>query len=488
MRTPRKLVVIGDSLSQGFMSGAIYRTDISYPMMLADVLGCRESMSVPDFWGKGGLPINLERILHKLGERHGNVLDWWELAPALARCRNLLDEVEDYWERLAGSRPVLHGGEHDNLSVWGFEVSDALEVTEEACRRALPDQVDNLLSQIPEMSMFRTARRVLNPRFDPRRADRSQVEAATELAQQDGIENLIMYLGANNALSAVATLEIELSEDEDLWRARQDRTCNLYRPEHFERLYHQLADRVDDIGAQRVFTATIPHVTIPPVTRGVSPGGTIRGGGSPGRRYYEYYTRPWIWDRDFNPHRHTRLRREDAQRIDLSIDRYNDVVRDEARARGWHCTDLCAVLDGLAFRSTGGHPPTPLPDGLLEALARRPTLAYLLDRDSPALDTRFLTLDDEGRITKGGLFSLDGIHPTTIGYGLLASAFLETMQKEAPELGVADAQLDWDAIVAADTLINQPPQLLANLEPCLGFLDRGGLLSSVLRLFGRPKF
>ena len=487
MERQHRLVIIGDSLSQGFMSGAIHRTDISYPMMLADALGCRDAMSVPDFWGKGGLPINLERILHKLGEKHGNVLDWWELAPALARCQNLLDEVEDYWERYGGSQPVARAGDHDNLSVWGFEVADAVEVTESVCRQALPARTDNLLNQIPEMSMFRTARRVLNPRLDPRNAERSQVSLATEMARQGGIENLIVYLGANNALSAVATLSIELSSDEDLHRGRQERTCNLYRPEHFEQLYRRLAQRVASIGARRVFTATIPHVMIPPVSRGVSPGGTMGAGGSPGRQYYEYYTRPWVWDRVFDPARHNRLRREDAQRIDLFIDRYNDVVRSEARDRGWHCTDLCALLDGLAFRSAGGHPPTPLPAGLLEALARRPHLAYLLDRDTPALDTRFLSLDDQGRIAKGGLFSLDGIHPTTIGYGLLAGAFLETMQQDVPEMGLTDRALDWDAVVAADTLINRPPQLLANLEACLGFLDRGGLLSSVLQLFGRPQ-
>ena len=36
---PNRLVVIGDSLSHGFQSGAVFNTDISYPAIIAYELG-----------------------------------------------------------------------------------------------------------------------------------------------------------------------------------------------------------------------------------------------------------------------------------------------------------------------------------------------------------------------------------------------------------------------------------------------------------------
>lgn len=70
-----KLVVIGDSLSQGFQSGSIYNTFKSYPAMLADALNDNFNFSYPMFGasedgksddGEGGLPINLEMLLRVL--------------------------------------------------------------------------------------------------------------------------------------------------------------------------------------------------------------------------------------------------------------------------------------------------------------------------------------------------------------------------------------------------------------------------------------
>ena len=44
----------------------------------------------------------------------------------------------------------------------------------------------------------------------------------------------------------------------------------------------------------------------------------------------------------------------------------------------------------------------------------------------------------------GGLISLDCVHPTTIGYGIVAEAFLEVMKS---------------AGIYQDSLISSPPQL-----------------------------
>lgn len=97
-----RLVIIGDSLSQGFMSGAIHRADLSYPVWVAEVLGVRSSFVVHEFSGEGGLPLNLEQVLNEISRSFGSVLNWWEAVPAFGKIQRLLDVTEDYWERGRG--------------------------------------------------------------------------------------------------------------------------------------------------------------------------------------------------------------------------------------------------------------------------------------------------------------------------------------------------------------------------------------------------
>ena len=277
----------------------------------------------------------------------------------------------------------------------------------------------------------------------------------------------------------------------DLENPRPGRPGNLYAPPHFEQHYGRVADAVEALGAERVFVATVPHVTIPPVVRGVSPRGTLASGPNACRQYFEYYTRPWIWDSDFDPDRHPHLTRAQAIEIDTQIDAYNQVIRDTAHARGWHLVDICQVLDDLAYRSHEGHPPYRFPAAAIDALERHPRLAYLVhEHDGEkrvALDTRFFHLVPTGGalrqdylVDEGGLFSLDGVHPTTIGYGIVAHEFREVMQAA----GVPDLDdVDWDRVVEADTLVGTPPAMMTHLKQTLRRMDRNGWLSKLLREF-----
>ena len=80
---PNRLVVIGDSLSQGFQSGAIFNTDLSYPAIIAHQLGRLDQFRFPHYGGPGGLPLNIELLLRTLEERFGPRLDLWEVPLAL---------------------------------------------------------------------------------------------------------------------------------------------------------------------------------------------------------------------------------------------------------------------------------------------------------------------------------------------------------------------------------------------------------------------
>src|SRR5689334_15865852 len=65
---PHRLVVLGDSLSHGFQSAAIFNTDISWPAIVAYELGWLDQFRYPVYGGPGGLPLNLELLLRRLEE------------------------------------------------------------------------------------------------------------------------------------------------------------------------------------------------------------------------------------------------------------------------------------------------------------------------------------------------------------------------------------------------------------------------------------
>jgi hypothetical protein len=67
-------------------------------------------------------------------------------------------------------------------------------------------------------------------------------------------------------------------------------------------------------------------------------------------------------------------------------------------------------------------------------------------------------VDQGGKRVQGGLMSLDGVHPTTLGYGLIAERFLEAMQQAAVP-GADPRQVPWPAVVENDGLATRPPRL-----------------------------
>ena len=70
-----RLVTVGDSLTHGFMSAAVHRTDLSWPAITAYELGLTaEQFTFPTYeWptGPGGLPLDLERLARAFEKRFG---------------------------------------------------------------------------------------------------------------------------------------------------------------------------------------------------------------------------------------------------------------------------------------------------------------------------------------------------------------------------------------------------------------------------------
>jgi len=441
------LVTVGDSLTHGMISGAVHQTELSWPALVARSLGV--PFEVPGYGGPlGGLPFNIEGLLRALEDRYGTHINPLEALGLPVALHSLADENEDWWERGPGSAPPRTDVRYENVGIYGWDLRDCLSYTagRATTRLAANPSHDDLLGAIPSNDTDIAARSVLAP-FGMAAA---QVSAAAWHGRNGGIGTLVVVLGSNNALRTVVDKKVCWSDSgfDDLDRKGR---FNVWRPSHFAVEFGRLVTALEQIDARRVVLATVPHVTIAPIAKGVNPqdhGQKWR----PGSRYFPYYTDFWIEEADFRPDKHRHLTHQQARAIDSAIDQYNDtiagVVADARRdGRPWFLLDLCGILDGLAARRFRQDD---------EAAARNDWQAYELPAPIADLTTRFFRSDASGKRTQGGLFGLDGVHPTTCGYGVIAAEVLAILTAD----GLTAKPLDFAELRRQDTLNDRPPRLL----------------------------
>jgi hypothetical protein len=500
--TPRhRLVTIGDSLTQGFQSGAIFNTKLSYPAIIAREMGWNQ-LRYPTYDSPGnGLPLNLEHLARQIDQRFGENIDWWEFPSFLSFVRNYLDEVEDYWERETGAfAPNPNGKINHNLAVYGWDLRNTISRTAQICQRILDENPpkDDYLRQVVEYHNERAAIRVLNTARDASGNALSPVQAAAELSREgtlenpdgDGIETLIILIGANNALGSILTFNVQWTAEGYDDMAVNDR-YTVWRPIHFKVELDRLVAEVKKILARHVIWGTVPHVTIAPFACGVNKdgdGNKVR----PGSRYFPFYTLPWISDDDFDPKKHPHITGPEARAIDSAIDQYNnhivEVVRQgRTEGRDWYVFETAGLLDRLASRRYIEDPDA-RPEWW-DKVGGQYKLPPALQALSPVPDSRFFFSGAKGR-TQGGLFSLDGIHPTTIGYGIMAQELIEIMQlagvkfyeKDGKTERQGDIKVDFQRLIAEDTLISNPPRSLSNTVSLINTLDKNfNIFSSMLK-------
>ncbi|BAU66712.1 hypothetical protein STA3757_41170 [Stanieria sp. NIES-3757] len=452
-----KLVSIGDSLTQGFQSGAIYRTDLSFPAMIARSMGLAipSDFPVPPIFPGSGLPFNIEEFLRWLKTLLGSEIDLFEWSfrfPFLLE--QFMDGVEDLYEREDGSRPATYGGFYHNLAVWGFRVVDSFKVDANYCRQQITRDEgwleDDFLG-LPAAPMYRTALRVLNPKLVDERNNLTQIGNLKKIVEtEQSLDSVIIWLGSNDCLGTVVNLEINDMPDNIGDNPQKRRKYNLTNLNIFQQDFNRLVSDVKNIipNHTQVFVGTIPHITIPPITQGIPPfDGT----------YFEYYGRFFIDPKNFSSFTQKHLKRKEAQIIDQRIDDFNGIIRNIVKAQGvnWHIVEIGQVLDSLAIKR---NELTDSPNlALKDYYASKGISEHPLLQLSPIPNVLRLELCNGQRFS-GGLFSLDCVHPSTIGSGIVAEAFLEEMQKA----GVIDAdpkRLNWQEIIAQDSLLQAPPQL-----------------------------
>jgi len=484
-----RLVAIGDSMSQGFKNGGIYRTDLSFPAIIARSLGKDTAFETPLFTAQTGIPINIEMLVRGMADEFGEEITWNEYLKAGAHLYKTLRRIKEYWEGNKKSLAVDRDMPYHNQGIWGTSVSDSWLMNAAYCKEQIESNRPRytVFSVLPDDALFITAQLVLNPSHTEAFNNHSMIDNIHVLQKNGGIENLISCLGHNNIVGAVTNLNIKYSEEHDLNASHHERTCTVFRPEHFEDETRILYQKLAKVGAKRVFVPTIPYVTIPPAIRGVNSDKS-----KPRTGYFDYYSRFWIWDEDFNPDKHAHLTKEEAITLDQHVDQYNKLIYELSEEFGFHVVPVGRYVSAAARRRLGAEKVRPFPGEFIEALKRNPDTSYLVNENGNLrISTDYIRLrDDSAKLDRGGIFSLDGLHPSTIGYGLIANIYKECMEKEGVEFNTG---IDWDFVIENETLVTNPPMLLNDLRLLLRFLALGrgerltklgqNVLQNVLELF-----
>lgn len=478
-----RLFTIGDSVSQGFMSGAAAQGELCYSNLIA------RAIEDPDYrfteFSEKGLFVPLERIMYALEEKFGSNINLAEWPLAIAKIQSILDESEDYYERGGGSLHARYQGKLplNNVSSYGLMVADAHQLTPKICWEAIESDQhflgigsDGFMS-IANKGLYRSALHVLNPDRDwENYGEHSQLDWLQEhVRREGGVENVIFSLGGNNALGTILGLSIRQSPgDPDRLagmghkdRAREGWT--LWHPDDFRADYKACIDRVDKIlqsnanSAWKVFVTTIPALTIAPLAKGVGPATLIRRPTGKSFYYYKYYTY-FPFEEEYAQEGGRHLTLDEALHIDDVIEEYNRVILSSVKEKNeayeserYFIVDFAEMLSQLAVKRNGGNPTYQWPDAF--------RYRY------PRVNTRFYHADAQGVLKQGGLVGLDGVHPTAIGQGLLAHELLKVMRAAKVRKGdgasdqkiVSPSDLDWEFLFSKDLLYSRPISMMREI-------------------------
>jgi hypothetical protein len=124
-------------------------------------MGWYDSFRFPTYQGFGGLPLNIEFLIRDLEMKFGCNAPLWEHPFALFALRNHLAQAEYWWEHGGGAVEPNFKYVQDNLSVYGWDLRDAISFTAEIARRRIKAPKDNFFVPLIANANERAALRVL---------------------------------------------------------------------------------------------------------------------------------------------------------------------------------------------------------------------------------------------------------------------------------------------------------------------------------------
>lgn len=319
---------------------------------------------------------------------------------------------------------------------------------------------DSIFNIIPHNAFYIAARRVLNPQNSIIGYKNTLISNVKWFSDHGGIENLIVFLGANHLVGTITNLSMNFATESDLTRFPFQRESTFYSVDLFKKALDELSEEINKMTIKNVFTSTIPYITHSPLIQEIN---------HPALRE-PAFTHHWVNSKDFNPLIHPFLKKSDIFLIDKTISAYNDLIKENAKRFNWSVLPMDEIVMNLNPNYRDDLAPNPYPNASIRALKRNPKTKHLVtENGSVLLNTNYLELDKKTHlVSNGGIFSLDGIHPTTFAYGLIASGFMHLMQEKGVKF---ENSLDWDYIIREDTLLTDPPIYLRNLKTVLEFFS-----------------
>lgn len=473
-----KIFTIGDSLSQGFRSGCTAFTENAYSTYLARALSISDSRYRFLRWPDEKLKFDLEGIFRLIQTRYGTQVNALEWVRIFFDVSSFLDKAEHYYERGDGAvRNPIQGYPHeftDNCAVEGMRVADAWEVTPSLCEERISKDSIGLRNNKGLASagspFYRAAYRVLNPQGKDKYKEYSAVRWLQHVAESEGVDNLILWLGANNALGTIFNLKVKMTPSSSASHGSrtdpQSPEYNLWHPKAFAHDYALLLDKVvsamkgNKSADWKVYVGTVPLVTIAPMLEGFGEARLVDdpryplGQAEKQFRYYQFYKYYGVNESTAIRDENTFMRFRDALFIDKVIIEYNKTIKDlvarknsELRREAFVVVEMSDVLSDMAWKRNSGMPSYEYPA----------ELQWIY----PPLNTKFYRVDSSGDVTDGGIFSLDGVHPTVIGQGVIAHEFLKAFKKHG---SVANrAAIDWDRVIDEDSLRKDPIAVLHDI-------------------------
>jgi len=488
-----KLFTIGDSVAQGFMSGAAARTDLSFSTLIARKLNLTDYQY--PVWEAGGLPLNMEDVLRALNKRYGSNISGLEWLTFLPTVNKVIDTSEEYYERGPGRANLPYPGKVNyfhNVAARGFDVTDSWKVTPEVAwnniQNAVPQKSDDQFLAVADASLYRTALKVLNPALARDAAGRfkqnlSQLDWLKYHAQKEGVENVCLWLGGNNALGTIVDLQIRQTpgDKSPITKTHDEKVANrwnLWHPTDFAVEFEEMLQRVHTIMSSqpeqtdwKVFLGNVPLVTIAPLAKGVGPTTHIPGKGT----YYKYYT--YVpFDEEFAVKTGRHLNLQQVLHIDDCIREYNIIINRlvtqfNQLAGGkprYFVVDIASALENMAWKRNDAQPTYEFPEYF--------KFVY------PKVDTKYYHADKEGQLKQGGIFSLDGVHPSAIGQGLVATEFIKVMRAAGLTQLTPFTDPEWTQIFKSDTLYSRPISLMGEIYE---HTDLAEFLVKAVRFFNR---